>query len=172
MFKTYGNFAETLQEGLMNFFENFTQLRQNPTDVTYFPHRQLASKVFGMVEQTYMTGTGDSDPFGYVTLRPDVSPEMLEACFSRIFGKTLMTEVIKRLPILAEQFKDCDEDDLYMPFLKQRNLLGEIAKQSAWGSPATEDVDELSFLVYSLVGGSAYMQRFVDQTTKRLATVH
>lgn len=77
MFKTYGNFAETLQEGLMNFFENFTQLRQNPTDVTYFPHRQLASKVFRMVEQTYMTNWDNP-----ITLRPDVSPEMLEACFS------------------------------------------------------------------------------------------
>lgn len=151
----------------MNFFESFDQLCQNPTDVTSFPHRQLASKVFGMVHETYMMNWDNPS-----TLRRDVSPEMLEACFSRIFGKTMMTKVIERLPVLAEQFKDCDEDDMYMPFLKQRELLGEIAKQSAWGSPATEDVDELSFLIYNLVGGGAYMQRFVDQTTKRIATVH
>lgn len=156
----------------MNFFENFTQLRQNPTDVTYFPHRQLASKVFSMVEKTYLMGTGDGDPFGYVTLRPDVSPEMLEACFSRIFGKTMMTQVVERLPVLAEQFKDHDVDELWAPFANQRKLLAEIAEKSAYGTPATEDVNELSFLIYSLVGGGTRMQRFVDQTTKRLATVH
>lgn len=167
MFKTYGNFAETLQEGLMNFFENFTQLRQNPTDVTYFPHRQLASKVFSMVEQTYMKGWDNP-----ITLRPDVSPEMLEACFSRIFGKTMMTQVVERLPILAEQLKDHDIDDLWLSLIGQRKLLAEIAKQSAWGSPATEDADELTFLIFCLIGGGAHMQRFVDQTTKRLATVH
>lgn len=167
MFKTYGNFAETLQESPMKFFENFAQLRQNPTNVTYFPHRQLASKVFRMVEQTYVTNWDNP-----ITLRPDVSPEMLEACFSRIFGKTMMTQVVERLPALAEQFKDDDIDDLWISLIGQRKLLREIAEKSAWGTPATEDADELTFLIFCLLGGRSYMQRFVDQTTKRLATVH
>lgn len=162
-----GNVAYTFRGKSMHYFENFTQFRQNPTDVTFFPHRQLASKVFGMVHETYMMNWDNP-----CTLRRDVSPEMLEACFSLIFGKTMMTKVIERLPALAEQFKDCDMDDMYMPFIKQRKLLGKIAEQSAWGSPAIEDVDDLSFLIYSLVGGGTHMQRFVDQTTKRIATVH
>ena len=92
----------------MKYFETLSQFRQNPTDVTFFPHRQLASKVFGMVNETYMTNWDEP-----VRLRPDVTPEMLEACFSRIFGKTLMTQVSERLPALAEQFKDDDIDDLW-----------------------------------------------------------
>lgn len=84
----------------------------------------------------------------------------------------MMTQVVERLPALAEQFKDDNIDDLWMSLIGQPKLLGEIAEKSAWGTPATEDVDELTFLIFCLLGGQSYMQRFVDQTTKRLATVH
>ena len=151
----------------MNFFETLSQLREIPTDVTHFPHRQLASKVFGMVAETYMANWDNP-----VTLRPDVSPEMLEACFSRIFGKTLMTQVIERLPILAKQYEDMDVDDMYMDLIGQRKLLGAVAMESAWGSPATEDADELSFLIFCLLLGSTQVKRFVTQVQKRIATVH
>lgn len=151
----------------MHFFETLSQLRETPTDVTHFPHRQLASKVFGMVATTYMANWDNP-----VTLRQDVSPEMLEACFSRIFGKTLMTQVIERLPILVKQHEGLDMDDMYMELIGQRKLLGAVATKSAWGSPATEDADELSFLIFCLLLCPVQVKRFVTQVQNRIATVH
>ena len=152
----------------MNFFENFTQFRQNPTDVTFFPHRQLASKVFGMVNETYMANWDEP-----VRLRPDVTPEMLEACFSRIFGKTAMTEVVARLPKLVASYGDDNNvDDMYLALIGQRKLLAETATKSAWGEPSTEDVDGIAFLAFCLLESEGQVNRFVAQAKKRIATLH
>ncbi len=157
----------TTKGSTVNHFETLSQLRQNPTDITKLPHRQLASKVFRMVNEIYMTNWEPP-----TALRPDVPPEMLEACFSRIFGKTMMTEVIGRLTALVEELKGRNIHDVYMPKLWQKTLLGKIAEKSAWGQPATEDVNKLSFLIYILLGSQLYVGRFVDQTIKRIDTVH
>ena len=116
-----------------------------------------------MVATTYVTNWENP-----VTLRPDVSPEMLEACFSRIFGKTLMTQVVERLPILAQQHEGLDMDYMYQDLIGQRKLLDAVATESAWGSPATEDADELSFLIFCLLP-DGYGDRFVTQVKKRIA---
>lgn len=151
----------------MNYFDNFSQLRQNPSDVTRFPHRQLASKVFSMVGETYMKNWDHP-----VTLRSDVSPEMLEACFARVIGKDLMMEVVKRLPVLAEQFKDCDVDDMYLSLIEQKPLLAEFVEKSASGAMPALKGKRLSFFVYCLLGGPLNVNRFVLQAQQRIATVH
>ena len=168
MFKTCGNPAVNLRGGSMNFFENFTQFRQNPTDVTFFPHRQLASKVFGMVHETYVTNWDEP-----VRLRPDVSPEILEACFSRVFGKTAMTKVVARLPKIVKNIGDDNNvDDFYRELIGQRQLLAETAEKSAWGEPPTEDADSIAFLAFCLLEGEGQVNRFVAQAKKRIQTVH
>lgn len=168
MFKTCGNPAINLRGGSMNFFENFTQFRQNPTDVTFFPRRQLASKVFGMVHETYMTNWDEP-----VRLRPDVTPEMLEACFSRIFGKTAMTKVVALLPALVKSYgADNNVDDIYLALIGQRQLLAETAEKSAWGSPSTEDEKRVAFLAFCLLESEGQVNRFVAQAKKRIETVH
>lgn len=155
------------KEALVNFFENFSQFRQNPTDVTFFPHRQLASEVFGMVQATYMTNWDNP-----VRLRPDVSPEMLEACFSRIFGKTAMTAVVSLLPEIGKHHADDDEDDMYRLFIGERQLLAETAEKSAWGTPSTDDANRIAFLIFCLVGCGDLLNRFVAQANKRIEMVH
>jgi hypothetical protein len=152
----------------MNFFENLTQLRENPTDVTCLPHRQLASKVFGMVHKTYMTNWDEP-----VRLRPDVTPEMLEACFSRVFGKTAMASVVELLPELVESYGDDNNvDDIYLALIEQRQLLAETAEKSAWGSPSTTRAHRIAFLAFCLVGYGEYAERFVAQAKKRIETLH
>lgn len=152
----------------MNVFETFTQLRENPTDVTHLPHRQLASKVFGMVSATYMVNWEEP-----VRLRPDVSPEMLEACFSRIFGKTAMTKVVAILPELVKSYgANNNVDDIYLALVGQRQLLAKTAEMSAWGSPSTEEAGRIAFLAFCLVGYSDFAERFVAQAKKRIETLH
>lgn len=152
----------------MNIFENLTQFRQNPTDVTFLPHRQLAAKVFGMVHETYMVNWDEP-----VRLRPDVSPEMLEACFSRIFGKMAMADVVAILPELVKHYgADNNVDDIYLILVSQRQLLAETAEKAAWGSPSTEEADRIASLAFCLVGYGDFAERFLAQAKKRVETLH
>ncbi len=159
------HFAVNQVGGSMNFIERLTQLSQSATDVDSLPDKQLASDVLKLVSDTY--GKKWNDP---TSLQSGVSPEMLEACFSSILGMTLMTQIIERLPVLVEQFRGND-NYLCLSLVWESELLGEIAKQSARGTPVTKNVYELSFLIFNLLG-PLYVGRFVDQTTKRIATVH
>ena len=92
-------------------------------------------------------------------------------CFSRIFGKALMTQVVERLPILAKQHEGLDMDYMYQDLIGQRKLLNAVATESVSGNPATEDADELSFLIFCLLP-DGYVDRFVTQVKKRIDTVH
>lgn len=151
----------------MHFFQTLSEFRQQPTDVTRFPHRQLAAKVFSMVLETYMMNWDDP-----VCLRPDVTPEMLEPCFSRIFGKTAMTEVVARIHDLCASYESSDMDDMYLFLTSQRKLLAKTATESAWGSPSTRDVNRLTELVFCILVSRENVDRFVAQAKKRINTLH
>ena len=155
------------QGGAMKFFSDLSELRQNAADVSHFPHRQLASKVLSMVNETYMTNRHEP-----IRLRPDVSPEMLEACLSRIFGKTAMTAAVSLLPEIGKRHADDDEDDMYSLFIGERKLLADTAEKSAWGTPSTDDANRIAFLIFCLVGCGDLSNRFVAQAKKRIEMVH
>lgn len=148
----------------MDYFESNTEFRANASDVSKLPHRQLAAKVFGQVLRGY---TLDWDK--PVRLRPDVSPEMLEACFARIFGKTAQEHVVNRLPETAAAYAGWDPDDLWLILVAQRPLLAKTAEMAGWGSPSTQDHERIIMLAFSILENEEQVNRFVEQAKRRLA---
>lgn len=147
----------------MLFFQNLTQLRAKGTDTAYFPHRQLAAKVFRMVSQTYRPylRTG-------IRLRSDVTPEILEPCFARIFGKTLLHDAVSNLQNLRKHFQ-ADDLELWLCSMEQCVLLEQTATKAQWGESSTDDETELSVLMYCLLHDADHIERFSAQAQKRIA---
>ncbi len=147
------------------FHETMLDLRLKATDVTQRPHRQLAAKVFQMSHDMFMQNWDNP-----VHLRRDISPEMLEAAVARIFGKKIHEKLVVAMPQMQKLYADHDGDDIYQEACQTRPLLGEIATQAAWGTPATEDADKLAHLLIMLMGPwGDNVNRFVVQAQKRLA---
>lgn len=148
----------------MKYFTNLAQFRQLAADVSYLPDKKMTWEVFSLVAQTYM-----KDWYNPIRLCRDVSPDMLEACFSKIFGTTLMKQITECLQVIEKKLKDEHIDDLWLALIRQRHLLVEIARESKWNIAATKDVNRLAFLIFCLLDEPSYMPRFMGQATKRIA---